>query len=143
MEACQATFCMLKTKRTTTLVTLLLFFVQINCLAQTVNCDQRFTAVIDTTSQEVTVHARKNIVVSEDGGNTGFAIHGGCANQTATLTIHSVGAGACVNEGDAIEIVFSDSTRLELANKADFNCQAQSSVYFSTAMDNMGQLQLL
>lgn len=98
---------------------------------------------MDRTSHGIAVHARKNIVVSADGGKTGFAIHGGCANQTVAMTIRSVGAGACVNEGDAIQLVFTDSTKAELANMAEFNCQAQSSVYFSKAIDNIGQLQLL
>jgi hypothetical protein len=64
-------------------------------------------------------------------------------HNTVALTIHSVGAGACVNDGDKVELVFTDSAKLELANMAKFNCQAESSIYFNSALNNADQLQIL
>lgn len=114
-----------------------------HCLAQTTECDHILITELDSLSNELLIHAQKNIIVSQDGGKTGFTVYGAYMHNTVALTIHSVGAGACVNEGDKLVLVFADSAKLELANMAKFNCQAESSIYFNSALNNADQLQIL
>lgn len=129
MHDCKKTSSGFTTRKATLLSCLFIFFAFIkNCLAQTTDCDQILMTELDSLSQELTLHAKKNIIVSEDTRKIGFAVYGAYMHETVTLTIHSVGAGACVNEGDKVRLVFTDSTTLELANMGKFNCQAVSSV---------------
>ena len=144
MHSCKKTLFWSIAQRGTLVCSLILSFAfSKNCYAQTTDCDQTLMTEIDSLSQELIVHAQKNIIVSEDGGKTGFALYGAYVHETVTLAIHTVGAGACVNEGDSVQFVFTDSAKLGLANMAKFNCQARSSIHFNATLNNTNQLQLL
>lgn len=47
-----------------------------------------------------------------------------------SIRIIVLGGGSCVNEGDKINILFRDGTRMTLANDTDFNCEAEVSIDF-------------
>lgn len=144
MQVFKNTFFRLPDHTSTLLCSLIFYFsFVVSSVAQTTYCDQNLVTEIDTLSDELMVHARQNIIVSADGGKTGFAVYGAYIHETVGLTIHSVGAGACVKEGDRVQFIFTDSAKLEVANMAKFNCQAESSIYFNTALNNMDQLLLL
>jgi hypothetical protein len=46
------------------------------CLAQTTECDQILMTEMDSLSNELLIHAPKNIIASQDGGKTGFTVYG-------------------------------------------------------------------
>jgi protein TonB len=132
------------TKWTIIPCTILLFFLYANhCQGQNADCDQTLTTEIDTVAQEKIIRARKNIIISEDGGKTGFAFLLLLTDSTFIATIKTVGGGACVNEGDPIHFVFADSSRLELKNMGKFNCEAKSSLYFNNHFNNLNLLETL
>jgi hypothetical protein len=81
------------------------------CLAQ-LRCAETLISETDSVTSESIIRAQRNIIISEDGGKTGFAFFGLLMDSTFILTIRTVGGGACVNEGDAIHFVFADSSRL-------------------------------
>lgn len=97
----------------------------------------------DSLTGENIIRSQRNIIVSDDGGKTGFAILGIMMDSTFILRIKTVGAGACVNYGDQIHFVFNDSSELRLTNMAQFNCEAQSSLYFNFKNNNFDALQKL
>ena len=72
------------------------------------------------------------IIVSDDGGDTGFSIIL-MNSSTGGLIIAITGAGSgsgCVSEGDKINILFRDGSRMELVNEGKFNCQGKATAYF-------------
>lgn len=121
----------------------LLFLSTKHCPGQNADCDQTLTTETDTVVQEKIIRAQKNIIVSEDGGKTGFAIFVVLMDSTFIATIRTVGGGGCVNEGDPVHFVFSDSSRLELNNMGKFNCEAKSSLYFNDHLNNLDVLETL
>jgi len=120
-----------------------LFFLTTNCPGQNADCGQTLTTEIDTLAQEKIIRSQKNIIISEDGGKTGFAILFLLTDSTFIATIKTVGGGACVDTGDPIHFVFADSSRLELTNMSKFNCEAKSTLYFDDHFNNFHQLETL
>jgi protein TonB len=123
-------------------IILLLLLSTTFCPAQ-VTCTETLITETDTVTSESIIRARKNIVVSEDGGKTGFAFFGLLMDSTFILTIRTAGGGACVNTGDAIHFVFADSSRLELNHMGTFNCEAKTSLYSNQRFDNIDLLEIL
>ena len=105
-------------------------------LAQINKCDNVLMNETDSLTGENIIRSQRNIIISDDGGKTGFAILGILMDSTFILRIKTVGAGACVNYGDQIHFVFNDSSELRLTNMAQFNCEAQSSLYFNFKNNN-------
>ncbi len=111
------------------------------CSAQMTDCDQTLITLIDSISQERMIQTRKDIIVSEDGGKTGFVVYGIYRDENITLTIHCIGAGTCLNKGDKVEFDFADSTNLTLANMDED--QLPGTICFNTGLNNANQLHLL
>ena len=97
----------------------------------------------DSLTGENIIRSQRNIIISDDGGKTGFAILGILMDSTFIISIKTVGAGACVNYGDQIHFVFNDSSKLQLNNMAQFNCEAKSSLYFNFQNNNFNALETL
>ena len=103
---------------------------------------------IETTEDKMTgkksTAAKSTIVVSTDGGKKGFGI---LLLQSSTggliLSIQAVGAGSCVDEGNKINILFADGSKLELASEGKFNCKGNATVYFGGIFGKKRQLEEL
>ena len=103
---------------------------------------------IETTEDKMTgkksTAAKSTIVVSTDGGKKGFGI---LLLQSSTggliLSIQAVGAGSCVDEGNKINILFTDGSKLELASDGKFNCKGNATVYFGGIFGKKKQLEEL
>lgn len=52
------------------------------------------------------------------------------------LYIHVLEEISCIEVGEKINILFTDGSRLELANEGEFNCDGKATVYFG---DNFGK----
>lgn len=98
-------------------------------------CADWITVDEDTVTGEVMIAGVAPIVVSDDGGKTGFtinltrslAVEGGI-----TLIITVAAASPVTVKGDGISIFFTDGTRLQLANDQILNFKAQSTVHFES-----------
>ena len=137
-------FCHRPDTRTLVLFWTALFLASQNvCSGQNSQCELLVTVETDSLSGQKITRAQKNIIISDDGGKTGFALFGLLVDSTFIFNIRTVGGGACVNTGDKIDLIFADSSRLELTNMAQFNCEAKSSLYFSKKFNNYHILQSL
>lgn len=61
-------------------------------------------------------------------------------DKQVVLQFHVVGLTSCVDEDAKINILFTDDTRLELKNEAEFNCDAHIAVWFNKGSSNLEQL---
>ncbi len=75
--------------------------------------------------------SKETLVVSDDGGHTGFGIEAftDLRANAFVINVKAVGAGDCVNE-DTINILFRDGTTIELKNDEGLNCKAKYTIYF-------------
>ena len=110
------------------------------------DCSQYIQTVEDKMTGDKFISAKKTLLVSTDAGKTGFRIiliHN--YNRTLIFHINAEGAGHCVDKGSKINILFTDGSRLELANEEDFNCKGDIVVYFggsySGKEDDLKELQ--
>jgi hypothetical protein len=99
----------------------------------------------DKMTGTTTVSGKGMVLVSNDGGKTGFGIITmlGGNSESVILSIQAVGAGACIDEGNRINILFRDGTRMELASQSDFNCEARATVYFGGVFGKTAELRKL
>lgn len=115
----------------------------IDTSAQITGCDQILMVEADPVAKEKIIRSRKNIIISENGGKTGFAVFGMVMDSSITFSIRSVGAGPCAEPGDRVVFVFTDSSKLELSNMGKANCEAQSFLYFNPQRNNFTEMKLL
>jgi len=81
------------------------------------------------------------LIVSKDGGKKGFGIDLLLSGKGSIIfSIKAVGAGSCIDEGNKINILFTDGTRMELASEIDFNCKGNATVYFGDVFGKKSQL---
>lgn len=110
----------------------------------TSDCDNWIITETDKMEGTTSTHAKKNLIVSDDGGKTGFGIllmrH---TNNIIVLSIQAVGASSCIDEGAKINILFADGSRLLLNNQSNFNCKGKSTVYFGGLFGNKSELKEL
>lgn len=93
-------------------------------------CEKYVSKEIDNVTGQTTIGSKENLVISDDGGKTGFGILVLDMERYVVVSIQAFGASRCIDEGNKINVLFRDGTRLELANQKDFNCQAEVAVYF-------------
>ena len=103
---------------------------------------------IETTKDKVTgdqqVTAKSKIIISSDGGQTGFGILAFLDNNNfPILSIQAVGAGNCIDESTKINILYRDGTRSEIYSNNDFNCDARASLYFGGVFGKSKELRNL
>ena len=106
----------------------------------------------DKVSGVVMVTSKSSVVVSSDRGSKALSIsvmatpavpEVGEQSEGLILSIRVTGAGACVDKGDRVDILFTDGTRMELAHRGDFNCKAKSIVYFGGLFGHEKELRTL
>jgi hypothetical protein len=108
----------------------------------TTNCSKWISTEIDKFNGSSTTAGKKSLIVSTDGGKTGFGILMllSWKKNELILSITAVGAGNCIDEGAAINILFADGSKLTLSNDAKFNCKGNSVVYFGGIFAKTDQL---
>lgn len=105
------------------------------------DCNNWIETETDKVSGSTSISSKEMLTVSTDGGKTGFGIYLILSERgILILSIQAVGAGSCIDEGDKINILFADGSRLELASDGKFNCDANATVYFGGAFGKKTQL---
>jgi hypothetical protein len=108
------------------------------------DCSNWIDTDIDKVTGDTLISSKKTLIVSTDGGKTGFGIWMMQSSVSdLILVIQAVGAGSCIDEGEKINILFTDGSRLELANDGDFNCEEEATVYFGGIFGKKKQLEEL
>jgi hypothetical protein len=111
---------------------------------KTSDCSNWIETSTDKVSGTTTTGSISNLIVSTDGGTTGFGIYMfNGSTGSLVLIIQAVGAGSCIDEGAKINILFTDGTRLELASEGDFNCKGKATAYFGGIFGKKKQLEEL
>ncbi|MEM6642621.1 MAG: hypothetical protein AAF616_06550 [Bacteroidota bacterium] len=97
----------------------------------------------DKMTGKSTTGAKETLIVSEDGGKTGFGIYVFKSQKSIIYSMQAVGAGSCIDDEDKVNILFRDGTRIELSNDAKFNCDAKFTLYFGGIFGKKRELELL
>lgn len=122
---------------------LILAFICVFVVSQAQICDNYVKTSIDKVKGTTTIASKSKIIVSDDGGKTGFGIsfmitdHN--ENELAVF-IQAVGASNCIDENSEILFLFDDGTRLTLLNDTKFNCDAEVIVLFGGNFGRMNEL---
>ena len=112
------------------------------CLGQGVECGTLLRTKTVTDPGSNTIKAKHNVIISNDE-KTGFAVLLALIDSTVLLSVNTVGGSPCVDQGDMLAFVFSDSSRFQLQNMGESNCEAQSLLYLGSALDNEDKLDIL
>jgi hypothetical protein len=108
------------------------------------DCSNWIKTEIDKVSGDTFTGAKNTLIVSTDRGETGlgiFMMQG--IDGGLILLIQAVGAGSCIDEEEKINILFTDGSRLELANDGEFNCKGEVTLYFGDKFGKKKQLEEL
>ena len=106
-------------------------------------CSDLITTEVDKMTGKSTTSAKEMLVISEDGGKTGFGIYVLQGSKSVIYSMQAVGAGNCIDDEDKANILFRDGTRIELYNDADFNCDAKFTLYFGGVFGKKKELEYL
>ncbi len=105
------------------------------------DCSNWTETKTDKVSGNTSTSAKNTLVVSTNGGKSGFGIFMMQSSKGALiLVIQAVGASSCIDKGAKINILFDDGSRLELQNDADFNCKGKTTVYFGDVFGKKKEL---
>ncbi|PKA82356.1 hypothetical protein ATE92_0484 [Ulvibacter sp. MAR_2010_11] len=109
------------------------------------DCSSYISTETDKMTGKSSTGANEKLIISEDGGKTGFGILmlNSSSSKSLILSIQAVGAGSCVDDDNKINILFRDGSRLELVNDGKFNCDAKMTLYFGGVFGKKKQLEEL
>lgn len=109
--------------------------------AKTSDCSNYLETTEDKMTGKKTTAAKNTIIVSTDGGKKGFGILlMNSSSGSLIISIQAVGAGNCIDEGNKINILFTDGSKLELASDGKFNCKGNATLYFGGVFGKKKQL---
>jgi len=105
------------------------------------DCSNWITTEVDEVTGNSFTGIKDYLIVSHDGGKNGFGINiFKSPKSSIIISIKAVGAGSCIDEGDKINILFTDGSRLELASEGSFNCKGNATIYFGGMFRKKSQL---
>jgi hypothetical protein len=111
-------------------------------------CQDLILTELDKVTGETYISAKELLVVSQNGGKTGFGIYLMKVTGGIALNMTAVGAGNCIDDDDKMNILFRDGSRLELTQDGDFNCKSEFVLYFGgsfgkkRALEELGTKQI-
>lgn len=113
-------------------------------IAKSSDCSNYIETTEDKMTGNKTTAGKNTIIVSTDGGKKGFGILlMKSPSLSLIISIQAVGAGSCIDEGNKINILFVDGSKLELASNGKFNCKENATLYFGGVFGKMKQLEEL
>lgn len=126
------------------ILTLLFLVCSFNVFSQTTDCKLFTVMQVDEVTGD-TIHAAKKRVFLKDMETLqamSFDVYK-APKSSLIISIKTVGLKSCIDEGNKINILFIDGTRMELQNHQDFNCEGEFAVYISDSFDNEEAVHLL
>lgn len=95
------------------------------------NCSNWIKTTEDRVSGTNFTTIKEYLVISEDGGKTGFGIDLiQSSKKSIIFTIKAVGAKGCIDDNAKVNLLFTDGTRLEIETNSKFNCKGELTTYF-------------
>jgi hypothetical protein len=98
------------------------------------DCSKWISVEQDEMTGKTAVSSNNAIIVSSDAGKTGFGIYLVGTPEGIIFGIQTKGAGACIDHGDEIDILFTDGTRMKLWHTGEFNCKAIAAIAFGSSI---------
>lgn len=105
------------------------------------NCSTYIVTDADKMTGESSTSTIREIIVSEDGGNTGLIFSGFYKDGQFSLLFNAHGASLCMEPGSEISILFRDGSKLNLQNDHKYNCENKGAVYFGGRWGKKKELQ--
>ena len=107
------------------------------------DCNTYISIETDKVTGKSTTASKKTLIISSDGGKTGFGIFMMKISETVVLSIQAAGSGSCIDEDAKMNILFRDGTRLEVTNNGKFNCERKFTLYLGGQIGGTKNLELL
>lgn len=107
------------------------------------DCSDLISTETDKMTGKSTTSSKETLIISDDGGKTGFGIFILDISGTLVFSIQAVGAGNCIDDENKMNILFRDGTRLELVNNGKFNCDGKFTLYFGGSFGKNNELELI
>lgn len=112
--------------------------------SDTSDCLKYIETTEDKMTGKKTTAAKGTIIVSKDGGKKGLGIFlMQSSSGSLIVSIQAVGAGSCIDQGNKVNILFTDGSRLELSSDGKFNCKGNATLYFGGVFGKKKQLEEL
>ena len=111
--------------------TILIFLVLFNHIVKA-QCSDYISTERDRITGIETTASKDYIIVSDDGGKTGFGLFLMNKQGILIISIKTVGASPCIKDEGKINLLFRDGTRVELINDNKFNCNSQAYIYLGS-----------
>jgi len=107
------------------------------------DCSNYISTKVDKVTGSSMTAAKDMLIVSRDGGKTGFGIFVLKSERGSIIfSIQAVGAGNCIDDENKMNILFRDGTRLELINDGKFNCDAKYTQCFGGVFGKKKELEM-
>lgn len=106
------------------------------------DCVNLTSTETDKMTGKSTTASKETLIVSEDGGKTGFGIFLINISGSLVFSIQAVGAGSCIDDDDKMNVLFRDGTRLELGNSGKFNCDGKFTLYMGGSFGKRKELEI-
>lgn len=107
------------------------------------NCSGLLVTETDEKTGESTTVSRNMLIISDDGGMTGFGIFLAKRDNTIILSIQTAGADECIDVDDKMNVLFRNGTRIELKNEGAYNCSGIFTLYFGDMYGKGKKLKML
>lgn len=105
-------------------------------------CSDLIATETDKMTGKTSVASKNTLIISEDGGKTGFGFFLMKGANSIIFSIQAVGAGSCIDDENKMNVLFKDGTRLTLQNDGKFNCDAKFTLYFGGSFGKKKQLEM-
>src|SRR5690554_1733629 len=105
-------------------------------------CSDLISTETDKMTGKSTTASKETLIISEDGGKTGFGIFIMDLSGSLVFSIQAVGAGSCIDDDNKMNVLFRDGTRLELVNNGKFNCDGKFTLYFGGSFGKKKELEI-
>lgn len=106
------------------------------------DCADLISTETDKMTGKSTTSSKEILIISEDGGKSGFGIFIMDISGSLVFSILAVGAGNCIDDDDKMNVLFRDGTRLELENNGKFNCDGEFKLYFGGSFGKKKELEI-
>lgn len=106
------------------------------------DCADLISTETDKMTGKSTTASKETLIISEDGGQTGFGIFIMDISGPLVLSIQAVGAGNCIDDDNKMNVLFRDGTRLELINNGKFNCDGEFTLYLGGSIGKKKELEM-
>lgn len=104
-------------------------------------CSDLIVTETDKVTGRATTTGKEVLVISNDGGKSGFGILLMKSKKSIIVSITVAGAGGCIDDTDKMNILFKDGSRLEMTNNGKFNCKSKFTLYLGGMFGQKKQLE--